>query len=142
MASIVSAAIDVVLAAQDELPARIAVLEQALTAHPKAAEALAAARVARMPAVQAPAAAAPSSVVWTEKTLTEQLSGKLRAMSVISKGQAAAIRSYVGSAMPAADLNLLLDDLKTAKGPRNIARVLSRCDGDVITLIVTAINDQ
>lgn len=129
MASIVGAAIDVVLATPDQLPARIAVLEEALKKHDKAAEALAAAR-ARL-----------TSTEWTEKTVVDRLSVKLRPTATITKTQGVAIREYVGQALDAAELDTLLDELKSAKGPRNIARLIARYDGAVISLIVAALTE-
>jgi hypothetical protein len=129
LASIVSAAIDVVLATPDQLPARIAVLEESLKNNPRAAEALAAAR----------AAVAPTE--WTEKRVVELLSAKLRATATVTKTQSAAIREYVGKALDEAELNAMLNELKTAKGPRNIARLIAKYDGSVIGLIVSAITD-
>lgn len=129
MASIVTAAIDVVLATQDQLPARIAVLEAALQKNEKAAASLAAARAALKP------------TEWTEKTVAERLSIRLRPTAAVSKAQSAAIREYVGSALPEAELTMLLDELKSAKGPRAIARLIARHDGPVISLIVAALTD-
>lgn len=129
MASIVTAAIDVVLATQDQLPARIAILEEALKRNEKAAEALATAR----------AALAPSE--WTEKAVVAALSAKLRPMATVTKTQGAAIREYVGKSLDEAELNALLDELKSAKGPRNIARLIAKYDGAVISMIVAAITD-
>ena len=129
MASIVSAAIDVVLAKPEQLPARIAVLEEALKKNDKAAQALAAARSALAP------------VEWTEKAVVDQLSAKLRPTAAVTKTQAAAIREYVGKELDEAELNTLLDELKSAKGPRNIARHLARYDGAVIGLIVAALTE-
>jgi hypothetical protein len=129
LASIVTAAIDVVLAAPDQLPARIAVLEQALQNNPKAAEALAQARAALKP------------IEWTEKSVAELLSAKLRPTATITKTQSVAIRDYVGKALDEAELNALFTELKSAKGPRNIARVIAKYDGNVIGLIVAAITD-
>lgn len=129
MASIVTAAIDVVLAAPDQLPARIAVLEQALRNNPKAAEALTQARSALKP------------TEWTEKSVTDLLSAKLRPTATITKTQGAAIRDYVGKALDQAELDALLSELKSAKGPRNIARLIAKYDGNVIGLIVAAITD-
>lgn len=129
MASIVSAAIDVVLAKPEQLPARIAVLEAALKKNEKAAEALAAARSTLSP------------VEWTEKAVVERLSAKLRPTATISKTQSAAIREYVGKELAEAELNTLLDELKSAKGPRNIARCIARYDGAVISLIVGALTE-
>lgn len=129
MASIVTAAIDVVLAAPDQLPARIAVLEQALQNNPKAAEALAQARAALKP------------TEWTEKSVVELLSTKLRPTATITKTQGAAIRDYVGKALDEAELNALFGELKSAKGPRNIARLIAKYDGHVIGLIVAAITE-
>lgn len=129
MASIVSAAIDVVLAKPEELSARIAILEEALKKHEKAAEALAAARSTLAP------------VEWTEKTIVNLLSAKLRPTATISKTQGTAIREYVGKELAEAELNTLLDELKSAKGPRNIARCIARYDGAVISLIVGALTE-
>lgn len=129
MASIVTAAIEVVLAAPEQLPARIAVLEQALQNNPKAAEALAQARAALKP------------TDWTEKRVVELLSVKLRPTATITKTQGSAIRDYVGNALDEAELNLLLTELKTTKGPRNIARLIAKYDGNVISLIVAAITE-
>lgn len=129
MASIVTAAIDVVLATQEQLPARIAILEEALKRNEKAAEALATARAALAPAE------------WTEKAVVEALSAKLRPMATVTKTQGAAIREYVGKSLEEAELNALLDELKSAKGPRNIARLIAKYDGPVISLIVAAITD-
>ena len=129
MASIVSAAIDVVLARPEQLPARIAVLEEALKKNDKAAEALAAARAALAP------------VEWTEKAVVDRLSAKLRATATITKAQGAAIREYVGNELDAAELDTLLDELKSAKGPRTIARHIARYDGSVISLIVAALTE-
>lgn len=129
MASIVSAAIDVVLAEPEQLPARIAVLEAALQKHEKAAEALNAARAARTP------------TEWTEKVVIERLSAKMRPTATITKTQSTAIREYVGSALDAPELDLLLTELKTTKGPRNIARLIAKYDGPVISLIVAAITE-
>lgn len=129
MASIVSAAIDVVLATPEQLAARIAVLEEALKKNEKAAEALAAARSALAP------------VEWTEKAVVDLLSAKLRPTATISKAQGAAIREYVGKGLDEAELNTLLDELKSAKGPRNIARCIARYDGAIIGLIVGALTE-
>lgn len=129
MASIVSAAIEVVLAAPEQLPTRIAVLEEALKKNVKAAEALAAARAALAP------------TEWTEKAVTDALSAKLRPMATITKTQGAAIREYVGQALDEAELDTLLGELKTTKGPRNIARLIAKYNGNVIGLIVAAITD-
>jgi hypothetical protein len=129
VASIVSAAIDVVLAKPDQLPARIAVLEAALQKHEKAAEALAAARAALVPKE------------WTEKTIAEQLSAKLRPMSTITKTQSAAIREYVGKALDEGELNELLNELKSVKGPRNIARLIAKYDANVVSLIVMTLTE-
>lgn len=129
MASIVSAAIDVVLATPEQLPARIAVLEEALKKNDKAAEALAAARSALAP------------VEWTEKAVVDLLSAKLRSTATITKAQGAAIRAYVGNELAAAELDTLLDELKSAKGPRTIARHVARYDGAVISLIVAALTE-
>jgi cell division septum initiation protein DivIVA len=129
LASIVSAAIDVVLARPEQLPARIAVLEEALKNHPKAAEALA----------QARSALAPKE--WTEKAVVDLLSAKMRATATVTKTQSAAIREYVGKALDETELNLMLDELKTTKGPRNIARLIAKYDGNVISLIVAAITE-
>lgn len=129
MASIVTAAIDVVLAAPDQLPARIAVLEQALQNNPKAAEALAQARAALKPAE------------WTEKSVVESLGAKLRPTATITKTQSLAIRDYVGNALNEAELDALLAELKSAKGPRNIARQIAKYDSNVIGLIVAAITE-
>jgi hypothetical protein len=125
----VSAAIDVVLATPDQLPARISVLEEALKNNPKAADALAQARVALAPKE------------WTEKAVVELLSAKMRATATVTKTQGAAIREYVGKALDAAELDALLGELKTTKGPRNIARLIAKYDGNVIGLIVSAITD-
>ncbi len=129
MASIVSAAIDIILATPDQLPARIAVLEEALKKNPKAAEALAAARAALKPSE------------WTEKSVTDLLSAKMRPMATVTKTQGAAIREYVGKALDETELNLLLTELKSTKGPRNIARLIAKYDGNVIGLIVAAITE-
>jgi hypothetical protein len=129
VASIVAAAIDVVLATPDQLPARIAVLEAALKKHDKAAEALAAARAALKP------------TEWTEKAVVDLLSAKLRPTATVTKTQGAAIREYVGAALPVAELDALLAELKGAKGPRNIARLIAKYDGNVISLIVAAITE-
>jgi hypothetical protein len=129
LASIVSAAIDVVLATPDQLPARIAVLEESLKNNPKAAEALAQARAALAPAE------------WTEKAVVELLSAKMRATATVTKTQGALIREYVGKALDEAELNALLSELKTTKGPRNIARLIAKYDGNVIGLIVGAITE-
>ncbi len=129
MASIVSAAIDVVLAAPDQLPARIAILEAALQKNEKAAAALATARAALTPSE------------WTEKAVVELLGAKLRPMATVTKTQSAAIREYVGTALDEAELNILLTELKTTKGPRNIARLIAKYDGHVISLIVSAITE-
>ncbi|NNJ13076.1 hypothetical protein EKD04_022375 [Chloroflexales bacterium ZM16-3] len=129
MASIVTAAIDVVLATPDQLPARIAILEESLKRNPKAAEALSAARAALTP------------TAWTEKTVVELLSAKLRPTATVTKTQGAAIRAYVGTALDEAEINALLTELKTAKGPRNIARLIAKYDGNVIGLIISAITD-
>lgn len=129
MASIVSAAVDVVLATPEQLPARIAVLEEALKNNPRAAEALATARAALTPSE------------WTEKRVVEMLSAKLRPTATVTKTQGAAIREYVGKALDEAELNALLNELKTAKGPRNIARLIAKYDGSVISLIVSAITE-
>lgn len=129
MASIVSAAIDVVLATPDQLPARIAVLETTLLANARAAEALAEARAALAP------------TVWTEKAVVDLLSSKLRATATVTKTQSAAIREYVGTALDETELNTLLGELKSAKGPRSIARLIAKYDGKVIGLIVGAITD-
>jgi hypothetical protein len=127
--SIVSAAIDVVLATPDQLPARIPVLEEALKNHPKAAEALAAAR------------AAMATPEWTEKTVTTALSAKMRATASLTKTQLAAIREYVGAAIPAAEMDALQDELKAAKGPRAIARLIVKYDPAAVGLIIQAITD-
>jgi hypothetical protein len=129
LASIVSAAIDIILATPDQLPARIAVLEEALKKNPKAAEALAAARAALKPSE------------WTEKSVTDLLSAKMRPMATVTKTQGAAIREYVGKALDETELNLLLTELKSTKGPRNIARLIAKYDGNVIGLIVAAITE-
>lgn len=129
MASIVSAAIDVVLAAPEQLPARIAVLEAALKNHPKAAEALAEARAALTPKE------------WTEKAVVDALSAKMRATAAVTKTQSATIREYVGKALDEAELTLMLNELKTTKGPRNIARLIAKYDGNVISLIVAALTE-
>jgi hypothetical protein len=129
VASIVSAAIDVVLAKPEQLPARIAVLEEALKKNEKAASALAAARSTLTP------------VEWTEKTVVDLLSTKLRPMATITKTQGATIREYVGKELDEAELTTLLDELKTAKGPRNIARCIARYNGTVISLIVGALTE-
>lgn len=129
MASIVSAAIDVVLATPEQLPARVAVLEEALKKNEKAAAALAAARAAMAP------------TEWTEKAVVDKLSAKLRPMATITKAQSATIREYVGKALDEAELNTLLDELKGAKGPRNIARLIARYDGAVIGQIVAALTE-
>ena len=129
MASIVSAAVDVVLATPEQLPARIAILEEALKNNPRAAEALAAARAALTP------------TEWTEKRVIELLSAKLRPMSTVTKTQGAAIREYVGKALDEAELDALLGELKTTKGPRNIARLIAKYEGSVIGLIVSAITE-
>ena len=129
MASIVTAAIDVVLAMPEQLPARIAILEEALKHNAKAAEALAEARNALKPAE------------WTEKAVVDLLSAKLRPMATITKTQGAAIREYVGKALDEAELNILLTELKSTKGPRNIARLIAKYDGNVIGLIVGAITE-
>lgn len=129
MASIVTAAIDVVLAQPDQLPARIAILDAALQQNPKAAELLAAARAALKP------------TEWTEKAVIDQLGAKLRPTATITKAQSAAIRSYVGAALDQAELDTLLAELKSAKGPRNIARLIARYDGKVIGLIVGALTE-
>ena len=129
MASIVTAAIDVVLATPDQLPARIAILEAALKQNPKAAEALATASAALKP------------TEWTEKSVVDLLSAKLRPMATVTKTQSTAIREYVGSALDAAELNTMLTELKTTKGPRNIARLIAKYDGTVIGLIVAAITE-
>jgi hypothetical protein len=128
MASIVGAAIDVILANPDQLVARIAVLEDALQKNPKAAAQLAEARAALKP------------VEWTEKSTIEALSG-LRATAVVTKTQQALVRSYIGDALPAAELDALLSELKAAKGPRNIARLIAKYDGNVISLIVSALTE-
>jgi uncharacterized protein (DUF2252 family) len=135
LASIVSAAIDVVLAEPEQLPARIAVLEAALQKHEKAAVALAAARAAQ---AQTPTH---EQTVWTEKAVVDLLSAKMRPTAAITKTQSTAIREYVGSALDAAELDLLLTELKTTKGPRNIARLISKYDGPVISLIIGAITE-
>lgn len=129
MASIVSAAIDVVLASPDQLPTRIAVLEDALQQNPRAAAALAEARAALGP------------TEWTEKTVADALSARLRPSATITKTQAAAIRASVGSALASGELDSLLTDLKTAKGPRNIARLVSRYDGQVVARIIGALTE-
>jgi hypothetical protein len=129
VASIVSAAIDVVLAKPEQLPARIAVLEEALKKNEKAAQALAAARSAHTPEV------------WTEKVVVDKLSAKLRPTATITKTQGMAIREYVGKELEQAELDTLLDELKSAKGPRNIARCIARYDGNVISLIVGALTE-
>ena len=129
MASIVSAAIDVVLATPEQLPARIAILEEALKKNDKAADALAVARAALKPAE------------WTEKAVVDLLSTKLRPTATITKAQGATIREYVGKALDEAELATLLDELKSAKGPRNIARCIARYDGPVISLIVGALTE-
>lgn len=129
MASIVTAAIDVVLATPDQLAARIAVLEESLQQNPRAAVALAEARAVRTP------------MVWTEKAVVDLLSAKLRPTATLTKTQGAAIRAYVGTALDEAELNALLTELKTTKGPRNIARRIATYDGYVIGLIVAAITE-
>jgi hypothetical protein len=129
LASIVTAAIDVVLATPDQLPARIAVLEESLKQNPRAAAALAEARAARTP------------MVWTEKAVVDLLGAKLRPTATITKTQAATIRAYVGNALDEAELNALIAELKTTKGPRNIARRIATYDGHVIGLIVAAITE-
>jgi hypothetical protein len=129
LASIVSAAVDVVLATQDQLPARIAVLEEALNNNPKAAAVLAEARAALKP------------TIWTEKAVTDALSAKLRATAVVTKTQASAIRDYVGTGLAAAEMDTLINELKTTKGPRNIARLIAKYDASVISMIVAAIVD-
>jgi hypothetical protein len=129
LASIVSAAIDVVLATPADLPARVALLEAALQKNDRAAEALAAARAALMP------------TAWTEQAVVEALSAKLRPTATVTKTQMAAIRSCVGSALDAAELNALLDELKAAKGPRAIGRRIAKYDSVVIGLIVTALTE-
>jgi hypothetical protein len=129
LASIVTAAIDVVLATPDQLPARIAILEEALKNNAKAAEALAEARAARTP------------TAWTEKSVVDLLSAKLRPMATVTKTQGVAIREYVGTALDEAELNILLTELKSTKGPRNIARLIAKYDGAVIGLIVAAITE-
>jgi hypothetical protein len=129
LASIVTAAIDVVLATPDQLPARIAALEESLKQNPRAAAVLAEARAARTP------------MVWTEKAVVDQLSAKLRPTATVTKTQGAAIRAYVGNALDEAELSALLTDLKTTKGPRNIARRIATYDGHVIGLIVAAITE-
>jgi hypothetical protein len=129
LASIVTAAIDVVLATPDQLPARIAVLEESLKNNPKAAEALAEARATLTP------------TAWTEKAVVELLSAKMRPMATVTKTQGAAIREYVGKGLDEAELNTLLTELKTTKGPRNIARLIAKYDGNVIGLIVAAITE-
>ncbi|MEI7645957.1 MAG: hypothetical protein WCJ55_16940 [Chloroflexales bacterium] len=131
MASIVSAAIDVILATPDQLSARIAVLEDALKRNEKAAAQLSEARALR----------ATESKEWTEKAVTDTLSAKLRATATVTKTQSAAIREYVGKALDEAELNILLTELKTTKGPRNIARLIAKYDGNVIGLIVAAITE-
>lgn len=144
MASIVSAAIDVVLATQDQLPARIAILEAALKKNERAAEALAAARAALTATTLTATPLAPTALpptVWTEKAVVDLLSAKLRATATVNKTQSAAIREYVGPALDEAELNALLNELKAAKGPRNIARLIAKYDGAVISLIVAAITD-
>jgi hypothetical protein len=129
LASIVSAAIDVVLATPDQLPARIAVLEEALKHNAKAAEALAAARTALKP------------TEWTEKAVVDLLSAKMRPTATVTKAQSAAIRAYVGDALDEAELNALLSELKTTKGARNIARLIATYDGTVIDRVVAAITE-
>lgn len=129
MASIVSAAIDVILATPEQLPARIAVLEEALKKNERAAEALAAARATLAP------------TAWTEKAVVDRLSAKLRPTASVTKTQAATIREYVGKSLDAAELETLLNELKTAKGPRTIARLIARYDGAVISLIVGALTE-
>jgi hypothetical protein len=125
----VSAAIDVVLAKPEQLPARIAVLEEALKKHDKAAEALAAARSRLTP------------VEWTEKEVVERLSTKLRPTATITKTQSTAIREYVGNELDESELDTLLNELKAAKGPRNIARCIARYDATVMSLIVGALTE-
>lgn len=129
MASIVSAAIDVVLATPEQLPARIAVLEEALKKNDKAAEALATARAALTP------------TQWTEKVVVDLLSAKLRPMATVTKTQGTLIREYVGKALDEAELDILLGELKSAKGPRAIARLIAKYDGNVISLIVGALTE-
>ncbi len=129
MASIVAAAIDVVLATPEQLPARIAILEEALKKNDKAAAALAAARASLTP------------TEWTEKAVVDMLSAKLRPTATLTKTQSAAIREYIGTALDAAELDALLTELKSAKGPRNIARLIAKYDGAVISLIVGAITE-
>ncbi|NTW97474.1 MAG: hypothetical protein HGB28_02880 [Oscillochloris sp.] len=129
MASIVTAAIDVVLATSDQLPARIAILEESLQQNPRAAAALAEARAARTP------------TVWTEKAVVDLLSAKLRPTATITKTQGAAIRAYVGTALAEAEITALLTELKTTKGPRNIARRIATYDSHVIGLIIAAITE-
>ncbi len=129
MASIVSAAIDVVLATPADLPARVALLEAALQKNERAAEPLAAARAVLTP------------TTWTEQAVVEALSAKLRPTATVTKTQMAAIRSYVGSGLNEADLTALLDELKTAKGPRAIGRRIATYDSTVIGLIVAALTE-
>lgn len=128
MASIVGAAIDVILATPDQLASRIAVLEDALQKNPKAAAQLAEARATLHP------------VEWTEKSTMEALSG-LRATAVVTKSQQALVRAYIGEALPAAELDAMLGELKATKGPRNIARLIAKYDGNVIGLIVAALTE-
>ena len=129
MASIVTAAIGVILATPDQLTARIAVLEESLSQNPRAAAALADARAARTP------------TVWTEKAVVDMLSAKLRPTATVTKAQGAAIRTYVGTALAEAEITALLAELKTTKGPRNIARCIATYDGHVIGLIIAAITE-
>jgi hypothetical protein len=65
----------------------------------------------------------------------------MRATATVTKTQGAAIREYVGKALDEAELNALLSELKTTKGPRNIARLIAKYDGNVIGLIVGAITE-
>jgi hypothetical protein len=129
LASIVSAAIDVVLATPAELPARVALLEAALQKNERAAEALAAARSALRP------------TTWTEQAIVAALSAKLRPTAMVTKTQIAAIQSYVGSGLHEDELTALLGELKTAKGPRAIGRRIATYDSAIIGLIIAALTD-
>ena len=73
--------------------------------------------------------------------MVDRLSAKLRPTAAVTKTQAAAIREYVGKELDEAELTTLLDELKTAKGPRNIARCIARYNGTVISLIVGALTE-
>ena len=85
--------------------------------------------------------AARTPTVWTEKAVVDMLSAKLRPTATVTKAQGAAIRTYVGTALAEAEITALLAELKTTKGPRNIARCIATYDGHVIGLIIAAITE-